>query len=221
VNKVEVDYCVCDLSTDKGIQKLIDHVINTKLEVDILINNAGASVHENFIDLDPDKVDQLVTLNLVSYTRLCRAIIPQMVQRKNGRVLNIGSLASSCPCPSSAIYGASKAYILSLTLALTYELRHTGVTATCYCPGPVQTNFAKWADVEKSVFMNIPGVGTEAKECAKGAIDALFNAKEVEFDAKITRVFSFLLGHLMPTRLQSMIGAVVWGEPSQILENIR
>jgi short-subunit dehydrogenase len=221
VNKVEVEFCPCDLSTEKGIKKLLDFIKEKKMIVDFLINNVGASEHGVFHELLPEKIEHLMTLNLFSLTRITREIVPQMIKRKNGRILNIASLAAFAPSPYGAIYSASKAFIVNFSQGLTYELRNTGVTATCFCPGPVETNFAVSAKAEKIMLMKMPFIVNDAKECAKAAIEAMCNAKEIDFDTSTTHLLALLYEMVVPRRIALLVSSIMWNEPSKAVEMLK
>ncbi|KYF52820.1 SDR family NAD(P)-dependent oxidoreductase [Sorangium sp. So ce296] len=104
-----------------------------------LVNNAGTTRFGPFVDGDPAAQALLVRLNCESVVALCAAIVPDLVTRGSGRVLNIASLAAFQPTPGYAVYGATKAFVLSFSESLAVELGGTGVTVTALCPGPVTT----------------------------------------------------------------------------------
>jgi len=115
------------------------------VDVDVLVNNAGFSVSGPFWTTDPQSEWQMIQTNIVALTQLTYLLLPGMVARRSGRILNLGSTASFAPGPFSAVYNASKAYVLSFSEALAEELRGTGVTVTTLCPGPTKTEFAERA----------------------------------------------------------------------------
>ncbi|WP_437819998.1 SDR family NAD(P)-dependent oxidoreductase [Sorangium sp. So ce1078] len=104
-----------------------------------LVNNAGTTRFGPFLEGDPAVQAMLVRLNCESVVALCAAIVPDLVARGGGRVLNIASLAAFQPTPGQAVYGATKAFVLSFSESLAVELDGTGVTVTALCPGPVTT----------------------------------------------------------------------------------
>ena len=104
-----------------------------------LINNAGTTRFGRFLDVDATELMDLVRLNCESMVGLCAAVVPDLKARGAGRVLNVASLASFQPTPFQSVYGATKAFVLSLSEGLAEELQGTGVTVTALCPGPVTT----------------------------------------------------------------------------------
>jgi short-subunit dehydrogenase len=131
-----VDLC------DKGqIDDLIAWLERDKINIDFLINNAGLGDYGSFATSDPQRDDRILEVNIVAPTLLTRRLLPQMIARKRGAILNVSSSAGFLPIPGMAVYAASKAYTNSFSEALRAELRGTGVTVSALCPGPVHTEF--------------------------------------------------------------------------------
>ena len=137
---------VVDLADPGGPAKLVAEVP----DVDVLVNNAGFGDFGEFAQASRDKLDQMLDVNVVALTRLCRAYLPAMLERGSGRILNVASTASFQPGPLMAVYYATKAYVLSLSEALAEETRGTGVTVTALCPGPTASGFQAGAAMEAS-----------------------------------------------------------------------
>ncbi len=117
-------------------------------EPDVLINNAGFGDYADFLQAEPTKLTEMLHLNVVALTDLTRAFLPGMVARRRGRVLLVGALSGLVPAAGSAVYNATKAYVLSLGEALAEELRNSGVTLTTLCPGPTSSGFGAAAGCE-------------------------------------------------------------------------
>jgi len=117
-----------------------------KLPVDLLINNAGLGDHGPFSTADPMRVNEQVQVNVLALTALTRAVIPAMIARKRGAILNVSSCAGFIPLPQLAVYAATKAYVTSFSEAIRAETRGLGISVTALCPGPVQTEFTQVAD---------------------------------------------------------------------------
>jgi short-subunit dehydrogenase len=132
---------VADLATPTGVQALIDRVRDDAVVVDLLINNAGVGSHGAFIAEDPAAVLAQIQLNCVSLVSLTRALLPAMVDRGHGGVINVASTAAFQPTPTMAVYGATKAFVLSFSEALSVETRRTGVDVLALCPGATETGF--------------------------------------------------------------------------------
>ena len=132
-------------------------LLATRLEehgetVDVLINNAGYGVFGPFIETPEEDAEGVGMLNVIAVTSLTRQLVPGMVERGRGGVLNMGSISSFVPAPTLAVYAATKAYVLSFTDALHAELGGTGVHVTCVCPDLVQTGFADRAGINPAFY---------------------------------------------------------------------
>jgi short-subunit dehydrogenase len=147
---VRAHVVAADLGTSEGPGRVLDSVARIGLEVGFLVNNAGFGTSGAFAELDADRELEMIQVNIVSLVALTRALLPPMLARKSGRILNIGSTAGFQPGPFMAAYYASKAFVNSFTEALSYELRGTGVTATVSCPGATATEFSTVAGNERS-----------------------------------------------------------------------
>ncbi len=134
-----------DLTKRDEIDGLLAWIDGQKLAVDFLINNAGLGDLGAFATADPEKLDRVMLVNMVGLTRLTRALLPPMIARKGGAILNVSSSASFLPMANFAVYAATKAYVTSLSEALRSELRGAGVSVTALCPGPVRTEFTEVA----------------------------------------------------------------------------
>ncbi len=130
-----------DLTQSDERIKLLDFIEELDLAIDILVNNAGFGDAGFFAEADWLKNEQMIQLNITALTHLTRAILPSMIQRGSGKILNVASIAGFLPGPLMSVYYATKAYVVSFSAALHSELVNTGVTVTTLSPGPVATNF--------------------------------------------------------------------------------
>jgi len=129
-----------DLQDPAGGAALEGAVRAAGLSPAVLVNNAGYGVLSPFKDAELDGQLGMVDLNVRALTELCRRFSPDVINHKGG-VLNVASTAAFQPGPGMAVYFASKAYVLSFSEALDYELKRVGAHCTCLCPGPVETGF--------------------------------------------------------------------------------
>jgi len=130
-----------DLADKAQVDALIDSLARDKIDIDLLINNAGLGDSGPFATSDPERIDQIIQVNMSALTLLTRKLLPSMIARKRGAILNVSSSAGFLPIPGFAIYAASKAYVTSFSEAIFSELRGTGVSVCALCPGPVHTEF--------------------------------------------------------------------------------
>jgi short-subunit dehydrogenase len=132
---------VVDLRHQSQTDQLVDWLDQEKIDIDLLINNAGLGDVGAFAGSEQRRNHEMLLVNIVALTSLTRKLLPQMIARRCGAILNVSSSAGFLPIPTFAVYAATKAYVNSFTEALRAELRGTGVTATALCPGPVRTEF--------------------------------------------------------------------------------
>ncbi len=138
---VQVHVAVRDLSQPAGVDGLLADLAALERPLDLLINNAGFGLHGPYLDTDPEAELAMLGVNIEALVRLTHALLPAMVERGRGIVLNVGSTAGFLPGPLMTTYYATKAFVLSYTDALAHEVDGTGVTLTCLCPGPTRTGF--------------------------------------------------------------------------------
>jgi short-subunit dehydrogenase/uncharacterized protein YndB with AHSA1/START domain len=145
--RVKVETVVADISTRSGVSALLDRVGDRPIEV--LVNNAGFGSYGPFAEADAEREDDEVAVDVSAVISLARAFLPGMLARGSGGILNVASTIAFQPAPYQAVYGASKAFVLSFSLALWAEARAAGVAVTALCPGPTRTGFvdALGADV--------------------------------------------------------------------------
>lgn len=132
-----------DLSKVEQVDRLCDRLQDRGIEIDTVVNNAGFGALGKFAELSVDRQTDMLMVNVVALTRLTRKLLPAMLQRGAGGVLNVGSIAAYQAGPNMAVYYASKAYVLSFTEALREELAGTGLHVTCLEPGATETEFGK------------------------------------------------------------------------------
>jgi short-subunit dehydrogenase len=134
-----------DLSQSSDVDELCAWLEREKIAIDFLINNAGLGDRGSFTTSEPQRIREMLAVNTVALTELTRALLPEMIRKKRGAILNVSSSASFLPIGGLAVYAATKAYVTSFSEAIRAELRGTGVVVTALCPGPVHTEFTKVA----------------------------------------------------------------------------
>lgn len=177
---VDVKIIVQDLAKPRGAAATAKAARAEGDEIGILVNNAGVIDVGPFTASPTDKLVGLVDLNVRALTELTRLLLPPMIERKFGRVLNVASLAAFQPVPSMAVYAASKAYVLALSEALGVELRGSGVKVTALCPGVTDT--AMVADIKSgsAAAARLPsGLISDPRDVARQAYKALLAGRAV------------------------------------------
>jgi hypothetical protein len=123
--------------------------------IDVLVNNAGFGTSGKFAETKARTELEIIQVNIAALTHLTKLFLPQMLERKRGRILNVASTAAFQPGPLMAVYYASKAYVLSFSEAIAEELRGTGVTVSALCPGPTATGFQKTANLGSEALLKV------------------------------------------------------------------
>jgi len=152
---IDVKYIILDLSEKNCVQKIMEYITGHNIQIDYLVNNAGYNEVGNFLKTDLEKELLMIQLHISFVTELTKSILPQMVSRRKGKIVNLGSTGSYIASPYHAVYTGTKAYTLFFSRALYAELRGTGVTVTCVCPGSTKTGFAKKAGIENTLLFKL------------------------------------------------------------------
>jgi uncharacterized protein len=134
-----------DLADLAQLHELMEWLDRERIDVDVVVNNAGLGDSGPFATSDPIRNEQMTLVNVVALTSLTRHVLPQMIAKRRGGILNVSSSAGFVPMPGSAVYAATKAYVTSFSEALRAELHGTRVSVCALCPGPVRTEFQQVA----------------------------------------------------------------------------
>lgn len=205
IGTADVTTIAADLSLEGGVDQVMDAV--GQRPVDILINNAGHGGAGSFAGSDEAMVLSMLRLNIEALTLLCHRLLPGMIARGRGRVLNVGSLAGFLPGPWHAIYYATKAYVLSLSEALAQETAGTGVTVTALCPGPVRTPFHHRAGMgNRSAGGLLPALDADATALA--GYRAMMSGRPLVVPGLGSRIITLLVRFLPRRAVAALAGKV-------------
>lgn len=155
----ECVYVAGDIGQYETAQRLTQACLDAFGKIDTLVNNAGINSRFSFLDLPLEEWDRMLQTNLTSAFYTCRCVVPHMLERGSGCIINMSSSAGKTPHPTSSIsYGVSKAGINSLTQKLAYDLAPHGIRVNALCPGPIETDMSKqWTpEYREKVFSAIP-----------------------------------------------------------------
>jgi uncharacterized protein len=175
-NKVTI--IEADLNDPAAPQSIADQVSKAGITVTALVNNAGFGCYGPFAETELKMEQQLMQVDMVALTVLTKLLLPPMVAAKHGRVLNVASTAAFQPGPLMAVYYASKAYVLSFSVAIAEELKGTGVTVTCLCPGPTKTGFVTHANMAASRLFRSRKI-MDPNVVARAGVDACLRGKAI------------------------------------------
>jgi short-subunit dehydrogenase len=196
---VRAHVIVADLSAPGAAKALVDRVRDLALEIDVLVNNAGYGVYGPFLETSLDAELAMIQVNIVALTELTKRLLPPMVARKRGKILNVASTAAFLPGPLMAVYYATKAYVLSFSEAIANELEGTGVTVTALCPGPTASGFQAAAHLEESRLVAGKTLPT-SREVARAGYDALMRGTPVYVHG-LSNKLTVQLPRLFPRRV--------------------
>ncbi len=162
-----------DLTSSGAGQSLYDAIKAQGWTIDLLINNAGFGDYGNFSSRPLDKQITMIQLNITVLTELTGLFLPEMKQRKKGRIINVSSIAGFQPLPYMSVYAATKAFVLSFTEALWAENKDSGVNILALCPGPTESEFFQRAEFPDSFARGDKNSLVSSEEVVKEALKAL------------------------------------------------
>jgi short-subunit dehydrogenase len=189
-HQVSVRVHVADLASARGRKRAIAAVGSDGRIVAGLCNNAGVGRFGAFHEQEPERLNALVALNVEAVHELTLALLPGMVERGVGAVLNVASILGHGPVPNNASYSASKAFVLTLSEAIHTELRGTGVSCTAFSPGPVRTDAIAASDVARHVPFT-PGIFFgDIGSVARAGVDAMEDGRRSAVPGLVNQIFA-------------------------------
>lgn len=190
VYKIQADVFPKDLSTKNAACDVFNFTQEKKITVDVLVNNAGFGDFGAYATSDWEKQYQMIQLNIMALIQLTHIYLKPMLEDRNGKILNVASLAAFQPGPKMSVYYASKAFVLSFTEALSVELKNSGVSVMALCPGPTKTGFEEKADLEESgLFKHLKNA--TAKDVAEYGYQQLERKKVVAIYGAMNKIIAF------------------------------
>jgi uncharacterized protein len=195
-NQQEAIIIVADLTKEKERQFLLTEIKRLDLRISCLINNAGFGSLGNFETLSTTKELEMIELNCKVPAHLCKEFLPLMLEENSGLIVNVASTAAYQPMPYMATYGATKAFLLSFSVALAVEAKDSKVKILAHCPGPTDTEFHLVVGLEKKLSFLPPA---SAKKVVSQAIASALSSSSSPvhingrlnwFLAQLNRVFS-------------------------------
>jgi short-subunit dehydrogenase len=177
-HRVVATVLTSDLSVTGAADDVAERLSGRGITVDTLVNNAGFGTSGAFASDDVQELARMLQVNVIALTQLTRLLLPGMLARRRGRILNVASTAAFQPGPFMAGYYASKAYVLSLSEAIAEETSGTGVTVTCLCPGPTRTGFQERAGMQNARLFNRMSV-MSAADVARVGFDGMMAGRTI------------------------------------------
>jgi len=200
---IKVWIFVKDLTSKNAAKEVYEFTKSNQLEVDYLFNNAGFGGHGFFVDRPIAKDLEMIDLNVIALVELSHLFLQDMKIRKAGKILNTASTAGFLPGPLQATYFATKAFVVSFSEALAYELKPHNISVTALCPGPVKTEFEKTAGMTCG---NLFEKAASAKSTAEKGYRAMEKGKVICISDPILNV---LLRYILPFLPKFIIPGIV------------
>ena len=207
-HSTKVIVVVKDLSSLNAPQEIFSELEKKNINVDVLVNNAGFGVYGMFYETNLQQELEMIQVNITSLMHLTKLFLKRMLDNKSGWILNIGSSGSFVPGPLLAVYNGTKSFVLSFSEALSNELKGTGVSVTCCCPGFTYTGFQERA-LGKDPTPREQRLLMDAAKVATTGYKALGNGKVVVLPGLLNSfVFSFLI-RFLPRSLVTRVARLV------------
>lgn len=198
---IETEIIVADLADSVSTDKLAKEISNAKY--DILVNNAGFGVKGDFAETEITDELQMLDVQLAAMLKLTKAVLPQMIANKSGKILNVASVYSFSPVPKQSVYSACKSFMMSFSSALRSEIENTGVSISVLCPGITQTEFRTRAGIADK-----KDSGMTAAKVAEIAYAEMMREKFIIIPGFQNKVFAFLSKHLPESARSALIGFI-------------
>ncbi len=206
---VPVHYLAIDLSTSHAAESVFNWCIENNFVVNILINNAGYGLSGLQKSFSIQEINAMMQVNMSALVSLTQIFLPTLQEQKSAYILNIASNAAYQAVPGLSLYAATKAFVLSFSRGLHYELRNTNVSVTVVCPGPTDTNFSNRAKIGGKALKAAEKVNMSAEAVAKIAVNAMF-AKNTEVIAGFINKLGAFLVWLLPKKLAEKVAADIY-----------
>ena len=188
-----------DLAQQSEVEALCAWLGQEGIVIDFLINNAGLGDRGTFVTGEPERLRQMLAVNIVALTMLTRALLPAMIEKKRGAILNVSSSAGFLPIRKMAVYAASKSYVTSFSDAVRGEVRKQGVVVSALCPGPVDTEFSSVArrSIVKQPYPSPSFMHVAVEDVVRAGLNAIENNKPLVVPGLVMKI-AMLLVRLTP-----------------------
>jgi short-subunit dehydrogenase len=197
-----------DVTSEVQVREVVSQVQARYGKIDVLLNNAGFGEFVSFVDASLDHFQQMMDVNYMGTVRCTHAVLPHMIQIRNGHIVNVASIAGKLATAKSTGYSATKHAVLGLTNALRQELRGTGVTVSALNPGPIDTPFFNRADPEGTYVRNIRWFMMSPDKVAR-AILSVIERRIPELDLPWTASAGVKIMQLFPRMSQGLFGRLM------------
>lgn len=201
-----------DLTEPSAIREIYEELELENIQVDVLVNNAGAAEHGYFAEIDFDKDLHIIQLNIIALVHLTKLFVRDMIAKRKGQILQVASISAYQPTPLLAIYAATKAFVLSFTDSLANELKDTGVTVTALIPGATDTDFYDEAHANSSPANQSLA---DPADVARAGYEAMKKGKSHAIPNTSTKA-QVVLSQLLPNETVASMARNKWKEKHSV-----
>ncbi len=205
---VEASIYVLDVSRTEQVVDVFEQILKTHPVVDVLINNAGFGVFDYFHEASLNDIAGMFEVNVLGMMACSRMIVPGMIERRQGHIINIASIAGKLSTPKSTVYSASKHAVLGFTNGLRMELSEHDVQVTAVNPGPIQTEFFTKADPDGSYIQNVASFMVQPGFVAERVIRTI-GTKKREINLPWTMSTGAKLYQIFPSLIEAVAGSML------------
>lgn len=204
-NDINIKVIAKDLSKPEEVKALIDEVKNENIQY--LINNAGFGYFGAYHECGWKTTQDMMELNMTTLAHLTHSLLPKMIERGSGKILNVASVAGFLPGPNMAVYYATKAFVLHFSEAIAQELKGTGVTVTALCPGPTESQFMDVSGMAETKLVKGRKLPT-SKQVAEYGYQAMMRGQHIAVHGWGNFILS-VLPRLFPRRLTTWVVSLI------------
>lgn len=188
-----------DLSSASETEELCAWLSGERIAIDFLINNAGLGDRGLFATAQPQRINEMLAVNILALTMLTRALLPPMIEKKRGAILNVSSSAGFLPIRKMAVYAGSKSYVTSFSDSIRGEVRKQGIVVSALCPGPVDTEFSSVArrSIVKQPYPSPSFMHVAVEDVVRAGLTGIERNKPLVVPGLVMKI-AMLLVRLMP-----------------------
>lgn len=193
---IHVGYVAIDLSRRDAVTYIIDWISQKNYSIDVLVNNAGYGLWGKFEERSIESHNEMLQLNMLTVVQLTHALIPYLKKQPKSYILNVASTAAYQAVPTLSLYAASKAFVLLFTRGIRLELKGTGISVSCLCPGPTTTYFVTRAGMSAAIQKKSDTFSMSADKVAEIAIKGMYKGKAEIIPGVLNRIIAIFTAWL-------------------------